>query len=46
MDAFVLHEGVIPALPVDVGTAVLAVGVVVFAVIAYDIYRQQWARAD
>jgi len=46
MDGFVLHEGVSPALSVKAGTAVLAFGVLVLAIIAYDIYRQQWVRTD
>jgi len=41
-----LHTGVSPALSPEAGGAVLAVGVVVLAVIGYDIYRQQWAGSN
>lgn len=30
-------------MPIDVAAATLVVGVVVFGVIAYDIYRRYWA---
>lgn len=42
----VLHTGVSPALSPGVGSLVLAAGAVVLAVIAYDIYRQQWVGQD
>lgn len=42
----VLHTGVSPALSPALGSVVLGVGAVILAVIAYDIYRQQWVGQD
>jgi len=42
----VLHNGVTPALSLETGVAVLAVGAAVLFIIAYDIYRQQWVGGD
>jgi hypothetical protein len=46
MPSPVLHDGVSPALSPETGGLVLAVGAVVFVVIAYDVYRQWWVGSD
>ena len=42
----VLHTEVTPALSLEAGIAVLGVGIVVLAVISYDLYRHEWVEGS